>query len=244
MTSKQTIIFIIAIAISAYIGMSITNNFIYGMPDRFQDYDLDKRTDYHNCLVNTTEEKCDKLFNDSDIKETRDIVEGQVEEFKNYTNEEFDYSVQYPSDWKIKDNSLDAVSFMILDRDDSSWFAVSIDEPKTDLDTSTMKLRNQSLEEYVKQQLDLAEGAAKGLALFTKEDADYSLIRQNQLTLDGNDWIKSEYNFVNQYHFEIVTFANGKFYTLSYVEYPLKVPETLPIVNQMVDSFNIGIGAK
>ncbi|MDW0179930.1 MAG: PsbP-related protein [Nitrososphaeraceae archaeon] len=172
------------------------------------------------------------------------LVYGQVEEFETYTNDEFDCSVQYPSDWKIKDKNPSAVSFMIPDRDDNSWFAVSVDEPKRDLDTSTMKLRNQSLQEYVKQQLDLAEGAAKGLALFTKEHADYSLIRQNQFTLDGNDWIKSEYNFVNQYNFESTTFANGKFYTLSYVEDPLKVPETLPIVNQMVDSFKMGIGAK
>ena len=164
-------------------------------------------------------------------------------EFKTYTNDKFDYSVQYPSDWKIQ-GPPDAVSFMIPDRDKNSWFAVSVDEPKTDLDTSTMKLRNQSLQEYVKQQLDSHEGAAKGLALFTKEYPDYSFIRQNQFTLDGKNWIKSEYNFLNQYNFEITTFANGKFYTLSYVDYPLKVPETLPIVNQMVDSFKIGIGAK
>jgi hypothetical protein len=41
------------------------------------------------------------------------------------------------------------------------------------------------------------------------------------------------------YNFEIWNIANGKFYRLSYLEDPLKVPETLPLVNKMVDSFQV-----
>jgi len=38
---------------------------------------------------------------------------------------------------------------------------------------------------------------------------------------------------------DIFTIADGKFYILTYVEDPLKVPETLPLVNKMVESFQI-----
>jgi hypothetical protein len=39
--------------------------------------------------------------------------------------------------------------------------------------------------------------------------------------------------------FYILTIANGKLYSLEYDEKPLKVPETLSIANQMVDSFRL-----
>jgi hypothetical protein len=39
--------------------------------------------------------------------------------------------------------------------------------------------------------------------------------------------------------FEIYTKANGKFYLLKYIEDPLKVPESLPLANKMVESFQV-----
>ncbi len=41
------------------------------------------------------------------------------------------------------------------------------------------------------------------------------------------------------YQFHIGTIANGKFYNLEYSEDPLKVPESLPLANKMVESFQI-----
>ena len=38
---------------------------------------------------------------------------------------------------------------------------------------------------------------------------------------------------------QILTVANGKIYHLEYNEKPLKVPETLPLVNKMIESFHI-----
>ncbi|MGA7142566.1 MAG: hypothetical protein WBX29_11215 [Nitrososphaeraceae archaeon] len=42
-----------------------------------------------------------------------------------------------------------------------------------------------------------------------------------------------------EYKFEIFTVANGKIYTLGYAEEPLKIPDTLPLVNKTVESFHI-----
>jgi hypothetical protein len=41
----------------------------------------------------------------------------------------------------------------------------------------------------------------------------------------------------NFYLFEICTIAKGKIYILTYQDDPLKVPETLPLANKMVESF-------
>jgi len=41
------------------------------------------------------------------------------------------------------------------------------------------------------------------------------------------------------YLFEICTIANGEIYILTYQDYPLKVPETLPLANKMVESFQL-----
>ena len=43
----------------------------------------------------------------------------------------------------------------------------------------------------------------------------------------------------DSYTFEIFTIGNGKFYKLEYVEDPLEVPETLPLANKMVESFQV-----
>jgi len=41
------------------------------------------------------------------------------------------------------------------------------------------------------------------------------------------------------YLFYVLTIANGKVYSLEYDEKPLKVPESLPVTLQMLDSFRI-----
>jgi hypothetical protein len=44
---------------------------------------------------------------------------------------------------------------------------------------------------------------------------------------------------LERYAFRIFTNANGNLYTLQYQDKPLKVPETLPLVNKMVESFQV-----
>jgi hypothetical protein len=70
-----------------------------------------------------------------------------------------------------------------------------------------------------------------------------TLIRKNQVTVGGNDGVKVELtsneNDKDYYDFHIFAIADGKLYTLAYAENPLKVPETLPLANKMVESFQI-----
>lgn len=70
-----------------------------------------------------------------------------------------------------------------------------------------------------------------------------TILRENNVTIGGNDGWKIEFTDSNEvidsYGFDILTFINGKLYTLSYNEESLEVPETVPLSNKMVESFRI-----
>jgi hypothetical protein len=94
-----------------------------------------------------------------------------------------------------------------------------------------MTLQNKSLEQYAQGTIDVMPKNYE------------TLIRQNYFPVGGNDGIKIEYtdnkNDRDYYGFKILTIADGKLYTLGYGEKPLKVPETIPLVNKMVESFQV-----
>ena len=83
---------------------------------------------------------------------------------------------------------------------------------------------------------------------------NFKQIRQNEFNFAGNSGWKIEYSLHitglgldlpksikaylgSSYNFVVYTVANGKVYTLKYTEKPLSVPETLPLANKMVESF-------
>ena len=89
-----------------------------------------------------------------------------------------------------------------------------------------MTLKNSSLQQIVQQKLSVPYYS--------------NLIRESEIEIGGNaGWKIEYYNLNSDYKFEINTIVNGKLYTLSYGDDPLKVPETLPMANKIVDSFRI-----
>ena len=70
------------------------------------------------------------------------------------------------------------------------------------------------------------------------------VIKQNQFSVDGNaGWTMEMFMGPEGNHFmyvyQVLPVANGKIYFLEYNEEPLKVPQTLTLVNKMVESFHI-----
>jgi PsbP-like protein len=154
----------------------------------------------------------------------------QSDNFKTYTNKEMKFSIQYPSNWQVeeKEEYPNSVTFQIPDRA-ASFFMVSVGEPEPHLDTDTMTLKNNTLEQEVKKGIDT------DISIFKSK-----LLKQNKVIIGGNTGIKTELiDHFSGYKFYITTIANGKIYQLSYIENPLKVPETLPLVNKMVESFQV-----
>ena len=141
------------------------------------------------------------------------------------------FTIQYPSNWKVEEDQPphDSISFGIPDRDYGSFFSVSVENIEPYLDTGTMTLKNTSLQQYAQQALDI------DISTFQNK-----LIRQNEVTVGGNTGINT--NMKRLYTCicsDIYTIANGKFYILSYADEHLKVPETLPLANKVVESFQI-----
>ena len=174
-------------------------------------------------------------------------VNAQSDNFKTYTNKDMKFSIQHPSNWKPEEShheDHDSVYFQIRKNPEdkteisdifpsitSSYFRVEVQKLKTHLDTDTMTLQNMSIEEIAKNFIDFMP------------DNSQTLIRQNYVTVGGNDGLKVEYmdtsSTLERYAFRIFTNANGNLYTLQYQDKPLKVAETLPLVNKMVESFQV-----
>ena len=167
-----------------------------------------------------------------------------LDNFKNYTNNDLNFTIQHPSKWEadgtddgvyftIRENPEDAIEFNGHKFPTYSYFLVDVDKVESQLDYNTMKLQNKSLEQY-------AQGRIEVMPLNSE-----TLLRQNHVTVGGNNGIKIEYTSnednKDQYGFQIFTIANGKLYSLEYEDKPLKVPESLPLVNKMVESFHVGL---
>jgi PsbP len=156
-----------------------------------------------------------------------------LDNFLNYTNKDMRFTIQHPSKWKVDDDVKgfpDEVWFRSPDSQIRK-FAISAEKIEPDLGTDTMTLRN-TLQQRAQKQLDEYRSASAHFNL------PFTLIRQNEVTVGGNPGWKMEYIISEkEYNLEIFTIANGKFYSLSYAENPLKVPETLPVANKMVESF-------
>ncbi len=151
-----------------------------------------------------------------------------LDKFLTYTDNDREFTIQYPSNWQVEDDP-EGVLFRIPDRDESvlgSFFLVSVAEREPYLDTDTLTLKNTSLQQRVQRSLNTALST-------------HNLLRQNEVTVGGNIGIKTELSMPLIYQFHIGTIANGKFYNLEYSKDPLKVPESLPLANKMVESFQI-----
>ena len=154
-----------------------------------------------------------------------------VNNFLTYTNNNEKFSIQHPSNWQVKENTESPdgrVSFELSDRS-LPIFAVNTEKVESHLDSDTMTLKNISLQQLAQQELD---------EMSSSEFRNFDLIRQNKVTVGGNDGWKMEFAGEDSFYlFEICTIANGKIYILTYQDNALKVPETLTLANKMAESF-------
>ena len=153
-------------------------------------------------------------------------------DFRKYTNDVMNFTIQHPSNWQVKGNTESRPERVWFELSGRSLpiFAVDTEKVEPQLDTDTMTLKNTSLQQLVQHELDE----------MTSEFRNFDLIRQNKVTVGGNSGWKMEFAGESSFYlFEICTIANGKIYVLTYQDYSLKVPETLPLANKMVESFQV-----
>jgi len=147
--------------------------------------------------------------------------------FLTYTNNDLNFTIQHPSNWQVKE-TYETVSFELAGRS-LPIFAVHTEKLESHLDSDTMTVKNPSLQEVAEHELN---------EMTSSEFRNFDLIKQNKVTVGGNDGWKMEFaGEDNLYLFEICTIAHGKIYVLTYQDYSSKVPEMLPLANKMVESF-------
>jgi hypothetical protein len=152
-----------------------------------------------------------------------------VDNFKTYTNNDLNFTIQHPSNWQVKE--IDETVLFELTGRSLPIFAVNTEKAGPHLDSDTMTLKNISLQELAEHEL---------VEMTSSEFRNFDLIKQNKVTIGGNDGWKMEFAGEDSlYLFEICTIAHGNSYTLRYQDKPLKVPETLLLVNKMVESFQV-----
>jgi hypothetical protein len=182
-----------------------------------------------------------------------------VNNFVTYTNNDMNFTIQHPSNWQVKESTESPhkestesphkestesphkestesphgrVWFELSDRS-LPIFAVDTEKVEPHFDSNTMTLKNTSLQQLVQHELD-------EMSSDSSEFRNFDLIRQNKVTVGGNSGWKMEFAGKDSFYlFEICTIANGEIYILTYQDYPLKVPETLPLANKMVESFQL-----
>lgn len=116
-------------------------------------------------------------------------VDAQSDDFKIYTSKELGFTIEHPAKWKVEEYPEDnptEVYFTIRENKDvmnneylpesiyNSDFTISVEEPKSDLNTETMTIINETLAERVQEELDKYTGSSKS-----------KLIRQNAVTVGG-----------------------------------------------------------
>ena len=156
-----------------------------------------------------------------------------------YRNPSLGFNIDYPTDWKVKDYSISGdnrVTFTPPNKDMPVFF-VRFGQVSSYLDTDTMTVKNKTVEQIVHEEMiNMSKPNPFGF--------ESKIIRQNQFTVSGNAGWKMEIlmgpeNDPFMYASQVLTVANGMIYYLEYNDKPLEVPQTLPLVNKMVDSFHI-----
>jgi hypothetical protein len=151
-------------------------------------------------------------------------------EFETYSNEDFSFNIDYPSDWVAREDNLQPNQIVIFHPDPEEF-----DELPSPATVSIWNLfwadKTQNITE-----VDNEYG--------TKDTVNTRLISKNLTTLSSLPAIENTYydytNGNNLKAREIFAIANNEIFFVFYNTHPGYFDEYIPIVNQMVESFKVG----
>lgn len=155
--------------------------------------------------------------------------------FVTYENTALGFSIERPLGWHNR-TMIDPRDVMFFKSSDSPLpqFSIQVRDVARYLDTETLTVKNKTLDQVI------------GEYLTNVSNPLFKPIRQNQTVVGGNPGWKFEATTsltpereMEAYLFNVLTVANGRVFSFGYAEEPLKVPESLPIANKMLDSFRV-----
>jgi hypothetical protein len=118
---------------------------------------------------------------------------------------------------------------------------ISVQRVDSYLDTEVLQVKNTTLLDYVAKEKNEINSQTT-----PQDELGYRLeyLRDNQTTIGGNPAWKIEYMTIMSdrqilYNTEVYVLKGNLLYTLHFSIHPLRVPETLPIAEQIANSFQI-----
>ena len=151
-------------------------------------------------------------------------------EFETYTNADYNFSIDYPSDWIANEVNLQPKQIVIFHPDPDEYEAIP--SPAV-VSVWNLLLTDKTLNVT---EVDLQYG--------TKDTADTRIVDKNLTTLSGFPAIENTYydygNNQNLKAKEIFALVDNEIFFVFYNTHPGYFDEYLPIVNQMIRSFKIG----
>ena len=175
----------------------------------------------------------------------------QQQQWLPYADPVNDIRIQIPSNWQIVSGQSDKiVEFKLPSMTKPSFgsgpaldahLSISLQNIGSYLDTNTLQLKSATLEDYVTAK----KNEINSLSI-PKGRLDFRLeyLKDYQTTIGGNPAWKIEYmSYISGrqglYNIETYVMKDNILYTLKFFGDPLKVPETLPTAQQIIDSFQI-----
>jgi PsbP-like protein len=178
-----------------------------------------------------------------------DTSAATVSDFLTYENNQYGYTIRYPSGWTIHENMISpeiekAASAYIpsvniwssSDGATASSLSITVKDVSQYLDTNDMQLKNKTPHDYV---LDKING-------FATSTIGEKYVKDKAVTFTNNTiqaWeLDYTYPFFGQktvYNIEYFMTKDNRLYVFGFTSDALKVPTFLPIVQKMIDSFQV-----
>jgi hypothetical protein len=164
-------------------------------------------------------------------------IDAQKLYFKKYENKDYNITIDYPSKWKNSENNLAQNQIVIfsapeVEEKESSVSTIIYIPARVVLASQQTPSNNMTLENFTNYFIDSA---------YSSPD-EYKIINTSKTTLAGNEAVELlMYEYVDDKTSKVMRvislFDNDTAYMIKYIAEPGKFSKYLPIVQQMIDSF-------
>jgi hypothetical protein len=174
---------------------------------------------------------------------------------KTYESSQYGFRIQYPSDWYIAPkNTLHSLEFLyygtdtviafvapigtFLDIDKHTFLTIGVTPVEKSLDKKDLKVKPKSLD-VVSDKIKFLSSPGASLG---SSDISREILRTNSTTVGGNSAMQIQYithlsGLADTFNIDTYMIRGDKLYTLIFTTGSSLVPETLPMAQKMIHSF-------
>jgi hypothetical protein len=175
---------------------------------------------------------------------------------KTYESSQYLFRIQYPSDWYIAPkDTLHSMEFLyygtdtviafvapigsFLDIDKHTFLTIGVTPVEKSLDKKDLKVKPKSLDDVISDKIKFLSSPGASLG---SSDISREILRTNSTTVGGNSAMQIQYithlsGLADTFNIDTYMIRGDKLYTLIFTTGSSLVPETLPMAQKMIHSF-------